>query len=214
MEEYHKIQTVFHRNPDTKFKTLIEGKWSRPEFYVLKDIQWVCTEKIDGTNIRVIWDGENVSFKGKTDNAEIPNHLLETLEKTFTKDKMLGKFNDTKVCLYGEGYGNKIQKNGKHYISNNADFILFDVKIGNWWLERVNVKDIAKDLNIKVVPIILLTTLTKAIELVKNDVFKSKISENKDLTAEGLIMTPTIQLFDRKGERIITKLKFKDFNRQ
>lgn len=88
METYHKIQTVYHRDPENNNRTLIEGKWSMPEFELLKDVDWICTEKIDGTNIRVIWDGEEVIFKGKTDNAEIPKHLLEHLEETFTPEKM------------------------------------------------------------------------------------------------------------------------------
>lgn len=41
MKEYHKIQTVFLRNPETKFKTLIEGQFSLPEFEYLKNNLWV-----------------------------------------------------------------------------------------------------------------------------------------------------------------------------
>ena len=58
MKEYHKIYTIFKRNPKTKYKTLLEGKYSLPEFEYLKDCIWVFTEKIDGTNIRVIWKME------------------------------------------------------------------------------------------------------------------------------------------------------------
>ncbi len=45
MKKYHKIQTVYFRDPDTKFKTLLEGIWAKSEFELLKDIDWICTEK-------------------------------------------------------------------------------------------------------------------------------------------------------------------------
>src|SRR5689334_6497289 len=111
MKEYQKIQTVFSRNLESNRKELIEGAWSLPEFEVLKDLQWVWTEKIDGTNIRIMWDGKTVRFGGKTDDAQIPTSLLSVLQDTFIPEKMSAVFADvTEVCLYGEGYGAKIQK--------------------------------------------------------------------------------------------------------
>ena len=48
MKEYHKIQTVFKRDPATNFKTLLEYDWSESEFGFLADNDWVWTEKVDG----------------------------------------------------------------------------------------------------------------------------------------------------------------------
>jgi len=212
MKQYHKIQTVYLRDPKTNYKTLLEGAWAKPEFELLKDIDWVCTEKIDGTNIRVMWDGGQVRFGGKTDKAQIPTILINVLQDTFTHESMNNCFpNADNVCLYGEGYGKKIQKGG-NYLPDRADFILFDVKIGDWWLTREAIEDIAKKLSIKVVPIIGKSNLEQAIEYVKKG-FKSTIADNKDYIAEGLIMKPKIELFNRKGERIITKIKHKDFSK-
>jgi ATP-dependent RNA circularization protein (DNA/RNA ligase family) len=212
MKQYHKIQTVYFRDAENNHKTLLEGTWAKPEFDLLKDINWICTEKIDGTNIRVMWDGENVRFGGKTDNAQIPSILIEALQDTFTNELMKECFSDTdNVCLYGEGYGKKIQKGG-NYLPDSADFILFDVKVGNWWLTRDDNEDIARKLNIGVVPIIGIWKLNEAIEYVKQG-FKSTIAENKDYIAEGLVMKPVTELFNRKGERIITKIKHKDFTK-
>lgn len=224
MKEYHKIQTVYHRSPETNFKELMEGVWALPEFEYLKDLQWIWTEKIDGTNIRIIWDGITVRFGGKTDDAQMPSFLLKVLQDTFTVDKMKAVFGERivpeghvdaeplKVCLYGEGYGAKIQKGG-NYLPNRTDFILFDVRIDNWWLTRESIEDIALKLNIPIVPIIGRGTLSEAIEYVKTG-YKSTIAENKDYTAEGLIMKPEIELFNRKGERIVAKIKYKDFKRK
>lgn len=219
MKEYHKIQTVFHRSPESNYKQLMEGVFALPEFELLKDIEWTWTEKIDGTNIRIIWDGFNVRFGGKTDNAQIPTFLLKVLQDTFTTEKMSQQFGkgynekDEKinVCLYGEGFGAKIQ-NGGNYIPDRTDFILFDVKIDSWWLTRESIEDIANKLELKIVPIIGKGKLLEAVEFVKQG-YKSTIAHNKDYIAEGLIMKPSVELFNRKGERIISKIKYKDFQR-
>ena len=167
MKQYQKIQTVYFRDPENSHKTLLEGTWAKPEFELLKDIDWICTEKIDGTNIRIMWDGENVRFGGKTDNAQIPTILIAALQDTFTNEKMKVCFPDSdNVCLYGEGYGKKIQKGG-NYLPDRADFILFDVKVGDWWLNRAANEDVARKLGIGVVPIMGIWKLEQAIEFVK-----------------------------------------------
>lgn len=210
MKEYHKIQTVFLRSPESNFKNLMEGQWATPEFETLQNINWVWTEKIDGTNIRIMFDGETVRFGGKTDDAQMPTFLLKVLQDTFTVDRMKDVFPDaTEVCLYSEGYGAKIQKGG-NYLRDRTDFMLFDVKVGTWWLERDSIQEIAGKLNIPIVPIIGIGSLLDAVQYAKTG-FKSTVSQNLDYTAEGLVMKPVITLFNRKGERIVAKIKHRDF---
>lgn len=114
------------------------------------------------------------------------------------------------VCLYGEGYGAKIQKGGDNYRSDQ-DFVLFDIKIDNWWLQRVDVEDIAKKLDIDIVPIIGTGTLPDMIQEVRNG-FNSVWSTSKvSFKAEGIVARPGVELKTRSGHRIITKIKHKDF---
>ena len=209
MIQYHKIQTVYKRNPETKFKTLLEGEFSLPEFEYLKDNPWIFTEKVDGTNIRVMWNGEEITFGGKSDNAQIPAFLIKKLQDRFMRqsDNFITKFGDEgSVCLYGEGYGAKIQKGGGNY-RQDQDFVLFDVKIGEWWLQRKDVKDIADFLGLDVVPVIGEGSLRNMVEMCKEG-FKSVWG---DFTAEGIVARPTTELRTRNGHRIITKIKHKDF---
>lgn len=209
MKQYHKIQTVYLRNPQDNFSTLLEGKFALPEFEYLKDNEWVWTEKIDGTNIRVIFDG-NISFKGKTDKAQIPQHLLEYLTDKFTTSILRKQFfEDVGVCLYGEGYGVKIQKGG-NYIQDGVGFILFDCQVGEWWLQRDDLEEISETLNIPIVPIIGKGTLIEAVEYCRNG-YKSTIAQNRDYNAEGLVLKPSVEMFGRNGKRIISKIKHKDF---
>ena len=212
MKEYHKIQTIFKRDPETKFKSLLIGEYSLPEFEYLADNEWTWTEKVDGTNIRVMWDGVRVTFGGKTDRAQIPAHLIEVLMETFKPRMMQDKFGtEGDVCLYGEGYGVKIQKAGPRYISENADFVLFDCKVGPWWLERGGLEDVATELGIDIVPIIGRGSLQQAVRFCR-DGYRSTISEDTTLDAEGLVLKPSVELITRSGSRIISKIKYKDFN--
>ncbi len=207
MKEYHKIQTVYKRNPETRFKTLLEGDYSLPEFAFLAKNEWVFTEKVDGTNIRVMFDGEQITFGGKTDNAQIPAFLVARLNERFLPQ--LEAFKDIfgeAVCLYGEGYGAKIQKGGGNY-RQDQDFVLFDVKVGKWWLQREDVEDIASKLSLDIVPIIGSGTLFDMVEQARHG-FNSIWG---DFKAEGIVARPATELKSRNGKRIITKIKHRDF---
>ncbi|MCK9549170.1 RNA ligase family protein [Aquamicrobium sp.] len=218
MKEYHKIDTVFKRDPATNHKALIEGDYANDTFAYLANNEWVFTEKVDGTNIRVMIspyqeEGKayEVVFGGKTDAAQIPAFLVERLQARFHTDdqraKLAEMFPDG-ACLYGEGYGARIQKGGGHYRADQ-DFVLFDVKVGDWWLERPNVEDVAAKLGLDVVPIIGRGTLTEMVEMAKAG-FNSTWGP---FIAEGIVARPAIEIKTRSGHRIITKIKHRDFQR-
>lgn len=86
MIKYHKIETVFERDMEGT-KKLIEGAYRDPLVEFLKDVTWRFTEKIDGTNIGIYWDGHKVHFQGRTEKANIPAFLLDRLIELFGGDK-------------------------------------------------------------------------------------------------------------------------------
>ena len=81
MKLYHKIETLFER--DEKTKKLIIGKFRNPTVEYLKDNVWTFTEKIDGMNTFVLYDGHEVTFGGRTERAQIPKPLLDRLNDLF-----------------------------------------------------------------------------------------------------------------------------------
>lgn len=209
MKEYEKIETLYVR--DDKTKKLVDGKFRNETVELLKDIDWEFTEKIDGTNIRIYWDGHKVSYYGRTDKAQIPSQLMNRLIELFggdiNEEMFEQKFGDMSVMLIGEGYGAKIQKGGGDYRADN-DFILFDVCINGNYQPRESVKEIANYFNIDVVPTIMIGRLQDGVDYVKSKP-KSKIG-NAD--SEGLVARPLKELKDRTGNRIIVKIKVKDFD--
>lgn len=211
MIPYIKIDTPFERDNDGT-KKLIDGKFRNETVEYLKDNKWLCSEKIDGTNIGVVWDGHKVSFQGCTERAQIPTQLVNKLNELFggtiNEEMFEQKFGEMNVILFGEGYGPKIQKGGGLY-RDNVSFILFDVYLSdqNLWLKRDAVEDIAKSFGIDVVDIVLTGTLQEAIDFVKTKP-KSHIGT---ANMEGLVCRPTVELLDRMGRRVITKIKVCDF---
>jgi hypothetical protein len=207
MSEYHKIETLFERDEKT-FKVKPEVLKNRT-YSLLKTWHW--TEKIDGTNIRVIWKDGKLTMGGKTDNAQIHADLIKWLYENITPDSMRASFEAdvTDVVVYGEGYGAGIQKGGGDY-SPIKKLIVFDVLVGGkWWLNYEAVCDVAGKLALDVVPSFGEMPLEEAAAFVRAG-FKSKVGNgNKD--AEGLVGRPLETLFDKKGHRLITKIKTKDF---
>lgn len=214
--EYPKIQTIFKRDSNN---IIIPNSYTKEEFQWLKDCKFRAEEKIDGTNIRIelhiLDDGSVVhSFEGRTGRAVIPVHLLEKLNVLFPSDKLrevFGEYIGSHITLYGEGYGHKIQGGGG-YIPNDVNFILFDVKVDNWWLTREAVEQIAEALSIDVVPIIGYMTIGEACEFVANG-FTSRIAQDPNLIAEGLVLKTPFNLLMRDGERIVLKVKNVDFRK-
>lgn len=207
MSEYHKIETLYERDEKT-FRLKPELILKNPTYGILKT--WQFTEKIDGTNIRCIWDhaASKLTFGGKTDNAQIHADLIRHLYEAISVESVRSVFPDTNAVLYGEGYGAGIQKGGDY--SANKKFILFDVLVdGKWWLNWANVCDVAAKLNIETVPFIGEMTLEDATEMVRIG-FQSRLNGGK-AKSEGLVGRPAETLFDKRGARLIVKLKTKDF---
>lgn len=211
MTEYTKIETVFERDVEGT-KKLIDGKFRNETVEFIKDNRWIGTEKIDGTNIGIVWDGHKVSYQGRTERAQIPAHLMNKLIEMFgstvNEELFEQKFGEMQVILFGEGYGAKIQKGGGNYRSD-VSFILFDIYLPeqNLWMKRDAVEDIAKTFGIDVVPIVYEGNIAGAVEFVKRKP-KSTIGV---ADMEGIVCKPAVDMLDRMGRRLIVKIKVKDF---
>ena len=212
MREYHKIETLFER--DEKFR--VTGVLKRPVFADIS--RWIVTEKIDGTNIRVsLTHGEDsIRIGGRTDNAQIPADLVAYLYATFTVDKMRSLFvaeaePGTRITIFGEGFGAGIQKGGAY--REDKAFIAFDVLIEQgdsaWWQDDVCVTDFAARLGVDRVPILGEWPLDEIVSRVRAGI--PSITAAGRCQSEGVVARTREPLFDKRGHRLILKLKTKDF---
>ena len=212
MIEYNKIETVYERDTSGS-KKLIEGQFRNETVKYLADNCWEFTEKIDGTNIRVYWDGHKITFGGRTERAQIPTHLFTKLQEIFLTNEVEElfeqKFGENEVILFGEGYGTKIQKVGSLY-RPDVGFILFDVMIGGNYQPRSTVEDVAACFSLEVVPIVLRGTIASGIRYVKG----KPTSTIGNAPMEGIVGRPKVEMRDRCGKRVIVKIKVCDFEEE
>jgi RNA ligase len=207
--EYPKIQTAFKRD---ERNIIIPGDWTLPEFAYLADLPWIWTEKIDGTNIRLHFDGTRVTIGGRTENAQVPKPLVANLGTLMDPKLWVGEFpqldvDDCDMTVYGEGYGAKIQSGGMY--RQDQALIVFDVRVGPWWLLDDGIESVASSLGLETVPRIIGTmTLNEAAEAVRSGKIRSRFEGAR---IEGLVGRPAVPLFNRKGERCMVKIKAKDF---
>lgn len=218
--EYPKINSLWKRKeyakgmPKGSHGPLIEGEYSQPEFGAIKT--WRVDEKVDGTNIRIIYSDGKVSFKGRTDDAMIPPKLLTYLQQTFHEDLLYKNFPPekegdpyNKVIIFGEGYGAKIQGCGGNYREDQA-FILFDIVINGWWLQRDDVRTIGEKLGIPSVPDLGIMTEDQIIEFVKSK-HLSKCSKIPQVIEGIVARSAPLMLFRNGKSPIMWKLKCKEF---
>lgn len=222
--EYPKINSLYKRQeyaakePGRKHNPLIIGDFACDEFASV--LNWTITEKVDGTNIRIIFDRSKegyVDIRGRTDRAQIPPHLLKYLQETFTWQKLDEAFKESNyTVLFGEGYGPKIQSGG--YYRKDASFILFDVYCSGWWMKRQGVFEAACKLEIDPVPLIMNegfvnrgTSVTPywTVEEIYRYV-KSKpqsVFSEEDHEMEGVVARSEPLMLFRDGKPVMFKLK-------
>ncbi len=212
--KYPKMQTLWKRNEKGR---IIEGQYSKDEFPNIR--RWLVTEKIDGTNIRVLLRDDTVEFGGRNHLQKsmktIPKFLLDVLEELFTVEKLRKIFPDGNFTLFGEGYGGKIQKGGGLY-RDDVSFILFDVVahdiLRDWWLKREDIEEIATKLNIDIVPILPMHSEEMIIEYVRFKPLSTTANHTKII--EGVIATADPPMLFRDGKPIKFKLKCIDFKEE
>jgi len=227
--QYYKIHSLWKRegwyfeqgkknSPDYQKgrQSFIIGDYAEPEYACIKS--WRVTEKVDGTNIRIFYqNGEQtidklptLQIRGRTDNAQLPAHLLEFLQHKFTIEKMKEVFPDAqRVFLFGEGYGPKIQEPCGSLYSPHIGFALFDVMVGGWILKFDDVMGIAKGFSVPHVPDLGIMTTDQIVNYVEMQP-ESEFSMY-DQTMEGIVAFPEPLMLHRNREPIKMKLKCKEF---
>ncbi len=221
--EYPKINGVFKRYTDGPDKgRFIPGAWAQPEFALLQDVPWEWSEKIDGTNIRIIYEPNNqlgfafsprITIQGRTDRAQLHPDLVHAIQDMVDIRKWAETFADQPAVVYGEGYGAGIQAVGKLYRPDKS-FIGFDVAVNGRILPLAAADGIMQSsLGLPVVqryPYGL--TLIEAIDIFRYGDLADHFPSDFDYDAfEGVIGRPVHGLRDQYGHRIQTKLKVVDF---
>lgn len=220
---YPKTPHLWNRseNPPKMRGVMDRSNLAVPEFGTINI--WHVTEKIDGTNIRVmlrlvggVW---RVDFftRNSTDHNIVWPGAKKFLTKTFTSDCIFRAIDidklepNTIVVFYGELYGPNIMGGGTY--SETVDYALFDVMIDDWWLEPKVVQDMAEKMGINYVPVIWEeATRRDIITYLSSPDITSRLSPEH--TMEGVVCRSNpMMLFRGKKNPIQFKLKFKEMRK-
>lgn len=221
---YPKITSPFKRT-DNKSKTVNTSVWfdDYAKFFGESGLPFYSTEKVDGTNLNIVYDGNHIQYTGHTDktswNPEVEEWIKSKFQTPEFEQMCEQRFGENEIKLCGELIGPKIQNN--FYKLEDYKFILFDIHndTSNIWWNRQNVEENAKELNLDIAPLIGGTnfidlssesknTLRGWTNLLQNAEFKSKI--NEDIEIEGFVVRPLMEILKANGERVIYKIKIKD----
>ncbi len=207
--KYSKIYTIFER--DKHFK-IVKGVLN-PKLDGIENIKnFVVTSKIDGTNCGIILTPEKeILVRKRSDIIKDDNehHLYFEAIKDIDMQKIKNYFEDSKslITIFGEACGDNIQKQGKTY-GDTKHFRLFDVKVGDNFFDWNDLVKFSKATGIQLVE-------WKKIE--GKDIFdydywlKKLQADNKSKYVEGYVVRSNPLLLNKFGERMIFKIKFKDF---
>ena len=227
MKSYHSIETVFVRDKHTNL--LDFGNIRVPAFSAVDC--WTVSEKVDGTNVRVIVTLAGIEIRGRTDNATLHPELIKAVEALFDHETLLDYFTlyrgkalpeQWSVTFYGEGYGAGIQKGGCYCPEKR--FRCFDLLLGEyWWTPDSEMRRVCYDLGIPVVPC-LIESYVGAPPVTReglmdffpahSSVVSFEDSGQSGILPEGVVAKPLVPLFDTHGDRVLWKLTFREFEKQ
>lgn len=132
MNEYGKTENLFRRDPDTHKLIVDPSEYRMPEVGLVDPYAWIATEKVDGTNVRVIVSidqegNPDYVLKGRSDAANLPKDLSVDIEQSKLNDlyEVLQLPDDVVITFYGEAFGAGIQKGGMY--SPDKHIAVFDL---------------------------------------------------------------------------------------
>jgi hypothetical protein len=166
-------------------------------------------EKIHGTSTHIGWNGEKVFyFSGGC--------KYEDFVKLFDNDFLIKKFQklgQSKITIYGEGYGGKMQGMSKTY-GKDLKFVTFDVKIDSNWLDVPKAKKITEFFNFDFVDYQLVLSKLSSLDRQKNkksiQAFKNNMGNHHE--REGIVIRPLKEMTMNNEKRVIAKHKNAKFS--
>lgn len=161
-------------------------------------------EKIHGTSAHVaLKDGQLRFFSG----GEKHENFIKLFNVDALLEAMLG-LGRPEVVVFGEAYGGKQQGQSWRY-GKNLKFVVFDVKVGDYWLDVPNAQQVAERLGLEFVHYKRVSTDLAALDA-ERDAPSEQARRNGvegDQPREGVVLRPIREFHDNSGHRIISKHK-------
>lgn len=161
-------------------------------------------EKIHGTSAHFSFkDGQLHFFSG----GEKHDNFIKLFDEIGLK-AALEALGHPEVVVFGEAYGGK-QQGMSHRYGKQLKFVVFDVKIGESWLNVPNAHQVAERLGVEFVHYKRVATDISSLDA-ERDAPSEQARRNGvegDQPREGVVLRPLTEFRDNTGNRIISKHK-------
>lgn len=175
-------------------------------------------EKIHGTSAHVSWQNGDLKFFS---GGESYHRFKDLFNQEDLRAKFAEKFGDDTVFVYGEAYGGK-QQGMKLTYGDKLRFIVFDVKIGDVFLDVPAAEEIAKYLGLEFVDYVKIPCNLAYIDYERDrpsyQATRNGCSGNTDRFGfcppirEGVVLRPLHECAFNNGARVIAKHKRPEFS--
>lgn len=177
-------------------------------------------EKIHGTSAHIKFVPVYSNDEMNDETCEI--HFFSGGEKyekfvnLFDAEKLKEIYNErylgSKLTIYGEAYGGKIQGMSKTY-GPDLKFVAFEVRIGESWLDVPNALDVVTHFDLEFVDFVKIPTTLEAIdaERDKDSVQAVRNGMGEGHMREGVVLRPLIEVRLNNGSRVVAKHKRDEF---
>lgn len=167
-------------------------------------------EKIHGTSAHILWspDEKKIRFFSVGEKHENFTELFAEKELFRIFEEKLS----AKTIFYGEAYGGK-RKGMNYAYGKHLKFIVFDIRIGDYWLSVPQAERLAISCGLEFVAYNKITTDLEAIDA-QRDLPSEQAKRNgteEDQLREGVVLRSLIELSKNNNSRIIVKHKRAEF---
>ena len=174
---------------------------------------WIVTEKVDEANFSFWCDGEQVKVASRNQFVDGAFYgCQEVIDEIAPKILSFCSDNDAQIVIYGELYGDGIQKRVKY---GKKSFVAFDVF--SLWAGSTEHKEYAQilcsNIGIQFVPVLFRGGFEECLAV--NNTFKSLLTpegHDGENIAEGVVIEPANPAWFRNGSRVYFKNKSEKFS--
>ena len=185
----------------------------------LKDCKYSIREKIDGSNLQIFFEpgkeykvGKRSKFLEDGENFYEVWDVLNKYQAELSQIQYFVDQNNFTVRLFGEIYGQGVQKRVNY--GDSKYYAIFDVEINGVMQTQASFEVFCADLGIDHLLVPLLgyaNNLQEALDF--NVDFDSRVLNNKDNPAEGVVIKPYEKEFNMgNDQRFVLKKKSDRFN--
>ena len=187
----------------------IENLYKNQDILLFKECY--ALEKIHGTSAHISWHPTDRTIKYFS-GGEIHEKFVALFDNDVLYDLLVVDFPNIDIIVYGEAYGGK-QQGMSHTYGKDLKFIVFDVKVGDSFVDVPNAHQIAEKLGLDFVYYTKIPTDMKYIDAERDNPSVQAVRNGvgEDKVREGVVLRPLMELTKNNGVRVICKHKGEKF---